>query len=218
VSHDLRAPLRSIEGFSQALLEDYGTALDEQGRDYLQRVSNGAARMSELIDDLLALSRVSRSEMLRGPVDLSALATTVAQTLQARTPQRPVSVEIAPGLSAEGDVRLLQIALENLLGNAWKFTRKQPQPRIEFGVTEQDGMSVYFVRDNGAGFDMQYVDKLFGVFQRLHRAEEFEGTGIGLATVHRIIARHGGRVWAEAALNQGATFYFTLKLASSEEP
>ena len=210
VSHDLRAPLRGIEGFSQALLEDYGAALDEQGRDYLQRVRNGAARMSELIDDLLALSRVSRSEMNRGPVDLSALATTVTQTLQARSPQRSVAVEIVPGLSAEGDARLLQIALENLLGNAWKFTRKQPQPRIEFGVTRQDGMPIFFVRDNGAGFDMTHAGKLFGAFERLHADPAFEGTGIGLATVRRVIQRHGGKVWAEGKPGQGATFYFTL--------
>ncbi len=210
VSHDLRAPLRGIEGFSQALVEDYGAVLDEQGRDYLQRVRNGAARMSELIDDLLALSRVSRSAMSNGPVDLSALATTVAQTLQAHTPQRPVSFEITPGLSARGDARLLRIVLENLLGNAWKFTRRQPQPRIEFGVKQQDGMPVYYVRDNGAGFDMAHVGKLFGAFERLHQAADFEGTGIGLATVRRVIQRHGGKVWAEGKPGQGATFYFTL--------
>lgn len=210
VSHDLRAPLRSIEGFSQALLEDYRAVLDEQGRDYLQRVRNGAARMSDLIDDLLALSRVSRSAMIRGPVDLSALATTVAQTLQARAPQRRVSIEVVPGLSAVGDARLLQIALENLLGNAWKFTRKQPQAHIEFGVTEQDGMPAYYVRDNGAGFDMAHAAKLFGAFERLHLDSDFEGTGIGLATVRRVIQRHGGKVWAEGKPGQGATFYFTL--------
>jgi PAS domain S-box-containing protein len=210
VSHDLRAPLRSIEGFSQALVEDCGAALDERGRDYLQRVRNGAARMSELIDDLLALSRVSRSAMIRGPVDLSALATTVVQTLQARAPQRRVSIEVVPGLSAVGDARLLQIALENLLGNAWKFTRKQPQAHIEFGVTEQDGMPVYYVRDNGAGFDMAHAAKLFGAFERLHADSDFEGTGIGLATVRRVIQRHGGKVWAEGKPGQGATFYFTL--------
>ena len=210
VSHDLRAPLRSIEGFSQALVEDYDAALDEQGRDYLQRVRNGAARMSELIDDLLALSRVSRSTMNREPVDLSALVTGVAQTLQERAPQRPVSIEIAPGLLAEGDARLLQIALENLLGNAWKFTRQQPQPRIEFGAMAQNGATVYFVRDNGAGFDMAHAGKLFGAFERLHADTDFEGTGIGLATVRRVIQRHGGKVWAEGEPGLGATFYFTL--------
>ncbi len=181
-----------------------------QGRDYLQRVRNGVARMSELIDDLLALSRVSRSEMIRGPVDLSALATAVARTLQARAPQQQVLLDIAPGLSAEGDARLLQVALENLLGNAWKFTRKQPQARIEFGVIEQDGMPVYYVRDNGAGFDMAHAAKLFGAFERLHTDTDFEGTGIGLATVRRVIQRHGGKVWAEGKPGQGATFYFTL--------
>ncbi len=210
VSHDLRAPLRSIEGFSQALVEDYGAVLDEQGRDYLRRVRNGAARMSELIDDLLALSRVSRSAMLRGTVDLSALAVTVTQTLRIRTPERSVAVDISPGLTAEGDARLLQIVLENLLGNAWKFTRKQAHPYIEFGITQQEGKPVYFVRDNGAGFDMAHAGKLFGAFERLHAAADFEGTGIGLATVRRVIQRHDGNVWAEGKPGQGATFYFTL--------
>ncbi|MEW6613764.1 MAG: ATP-binding protein, partial [Pseudomonadota bacterium] len=210
VSHDLRAPLRAIDGFSQALLEDYGEALDMAGREHLARVRRASQRMAELIDDLLNLSRITRSEMHRRSVNLSELAGQAAEHLRATQPQRPVTVVIVPDVIAHGDARLLQIALENLLGNAWKFTRKQADARIEFGMREQDGQPVYFVRDNGAGFDMAYADKLFGAFQRLHSPGEFEGHGIGLATVARIIARHGGRIWAEGAVGRGATFYFTL--------
>ena len=210
VSHDLRAPLRSIDGFSQALIEDYADKLDATGQDYLRRIRAACTRMGQLIDDLLNLSRLTRSDMCRKQVDLSALAEEVVIWLQKLQPERQVEIAIAPGLVAHGDQRLLRVALENLLENAWKFTAKRPRARIEFGATQLDGATVYFVRDNGAGFDMAYADKLFGVFQRLHTTAEFEGTGIGLATVQRIVTRHGGRVWAEGAVDQGATFYFTL--------
>ncbi len=210
VSHDLRAPLRSIDGFSQALLEDYSDKIDDQATDYLQRVRAGSQRMGQLIDDLLALSRVSRSEILREEVDLSEVARTIAAELQAREPERRVEFVIQDGVVANGDTRLLRVALENLLGNAWKFTGKRDQARIEFGLTEHDGQQACFVRDDGAGFDMAYADKLFGAFQRLHHNSEFQGEGIGLATVQRVMHRHGGQVWAEGAPDQGATFYFTL--------
>ncbi len=210
VSHDLRAPLRGIDGFSQALLEDYAGEIDAQGQDYLRRVRNASQRMGQLIDDLLKLSRLTRGEMRRETVDLSGMAQTIASELHKTQPERRVECLITPGLTANGDARLLRVVLENLLGNAWKFTSKCAQVRIEFGATEVEGESTYFVRDNGAGFDMTYADKLFGAFQRLHGDAEFPGTGIGLATVQRIIHRHGGRIWAEAELEQGATFYFTL--------
>jgi PAS domain S-box-containing protein len=210
VSHDLRAPLRSIDGFSLALLEDYGDRLDSDGQDYLQRVRTATQRMSQLIDDLLSLARVTRSALEYESVDLSARARTIAEDLQRAQPDRQVEFLIAPDLIAQGDGRLLQVMLENLLDNAWKFTTKRPGATIEFGAIPCDGQVAYFVRDNGAGFDMAYADKLFGAFQRLHAMNEFAGTGIGLATVQRIIHRHGGRVWAEGAVEQGATFYFTL--------
>jgi PAS domain S-box-containing protein len=210
VSHDLRAPLRSIDGFSQALLEEYGDRLDTTGEDYLRRVRSAARRMGELIDDLLDLSRVTRREMRHELVDLSALARAVMAELQKSDPARPVKVVIADGLVAAGDAQLLRLVLENLLGNAWKFTSKQPAPRIELGAFDRDGHRVFFVRDNGVGFDMAYAHKLFGAFQRLHGMTEFPGTGIGLATVQRIIHRHGGEVWAEAEVGRGATFSFTL--------
>ncbi|MFQ5862914.1 MAG: ATP-binding protein [Candidatus Brocadiales bacterium] len=210
VSHDLRAPLRGIDGFSKALLEDYTDKLDPQGRDYLQRVRVASQRMGQLIEDLLNLSRITRSEMRHEEVNLSAIAKTVAAELQEMQPERQVEFVIAEGVVAQGDERLLQVALNNLLNNAWKFTIKRPRARIEFGVTRHEGKLAYFVRDNGAGFDMAYADKLFGAFQRLHKPSEFEGTGIGLAIVQRIIHRHGGRVWAEGAVEKGATFYFTL--------
>jgi PAS domain S-box-containing protein len=211
VSHDLRAPLRGIDGFSQALLEDCGDHLDAQGQDYLQRICSATQRMSELIDALLGLSRVTRAELQREPIDLSAMAEAIAAELRRQDPARAVDVVIAPALMANGDARLLWVMLENLLGNAWKFSAKKTQAHIEFGVqTEPDGTPVFFVRDNGAGFDMTYANKLFGAFQRLHRMSEFPGTGIGLATVQRIIHRHGGRVWAEGEVGRGATFYFTL--------
>ena len=210
VSHDLRAPLRSMAGFSQALLEDHAHLLNDQGKNYLKRISDAGQRMGLLIDGLLNLSRLARKEMRRDEVDISALARTVAADLSKADPARCVEFVAADGVRALGDAQLLQIALDNLLGNAWKFTGKQNAPKIEFGRTEKDGEPVYFVRDNGAGFDIAYADKLFGAFQRLHSAAEFSGTGIGLATVQRIIHRHGGKIWAESAVGQGTTFYFTL--------
>jgi signal transduction histidine kinase len=211
VSHDLRAPLRSIDGFSQALLEDYSDKLDEKGKDYLHRARTAAQRMSQLIDDLLSLSRVTRSEMRHETVDLSTLARKVTTELQKTQPGRHVEFVITEGLTVNGDTALLRVALENMLGNAWKFTGKQPKARIEFGVTHHEGKPTYYVRDDGVGFDMTYVGKLFAPFQRLHSNDEFPGTGIGLATVQRIILRHGGKVWAEGTVGKEATFYFTLE-------
>lgn len=210
VSHDLRAPLRGIDGFSQALLEDYADRLDEDGRNHLARVRAGAQRMGQLIDDLLKLSRVTRMDLNREPVDLSALAREIARELRDRDPERVVEIDIAPGLTTAADARLLRVVLENLMSNAWKFTGGRRDARIAFGHAVQDGVSAYFVRDNGAGFDMQYAHRLFGAFQRLHDAREYSGTGIGLATAQRVIHRHGGRIWAQAAPDEGATFYFTL--------
>ena len=210
VSHDLRAPVRSIDGFSAILEQDYGDRLDDRGRDCLARVRAAAQRMYTLIDALLLLSRVTREEMRRDVVDLSAVARSVATELHRTQPDRHVEFIIPPGVIAIGDGSLIRVIFENLLGNAWKFTSRQPTPRIEFGATSQDGIAVYAVRDNGAGFDMTYGDKLFGAFQRLHTNDEFPGTGIGLATVHRIVRRHGGTVWAEGEVGTGAAFYFTL--------
>lgn len=210
VSHDLRAPLRAIDGFGQALLEDCAERLDDAGRGYLDRIRQAAQRMGLLIDDLLKLSRVTRTEMNLDEVDLSAVAETVARNLQQSAPQRAVEFVIAPRLCVQGDPRLLRIAMENLLGNAWKFTAERAPARIEFGRIGFNGEPAYFVRDNGAGFDMAYAGKLFGAFQRLHDAARFPGTGIGLATVQRIVLKHGGRIWADAETNKGATFYFTL--------
>jgi P-type Cu+ transporter len=210
VSHDLRAPLRGIDGWSLVLLEDYAGKLDEQGRQSLNRVRAETQRMGQLIDDLLQLSRVTRSEMRPTTADLSALALTIATRLRESQPDRPVEFLIQDGLQATGDAGLLEAALTNLLHNAWKFTGKRPAARIEFGRMENEGASVFFVRDNGAGFNPAYAQKLFAPFQRMHRSSEFPGTGIGLATVQRIIRRHGGRIWAEAQVDQGATFFFTL--------
>jgi PAS domain S-box-containing protein len=210
VSHDLRTPLRSINGFSQALQEDYAGRLGDEGAHYLQRVRDASQRMGQLIDDLLYLSRVTRGDMHLQKVDLSALAQKIAAQLLETQPERQVEFDIAPGLVVNGDARLLQVMLENLLGNAFKFTGKRARATIKFGHARSAGSPAYFVQDNGAGFDMTYADKLFGAFQRLHRQSEFEGTGIGLATVQRVINRHGGRVWAESEQDQGATFYFTL--------
>ena len=210
VSHDLRAPLRGLDGFSQALLEDYRDKLGEEGKNLLQRIRAGSQRMGQLIDGLLNLSRVSRSELHREPVNLSALAGDVAGELRERDPQRHVALQIAEDLRAEGDPQLLRVVLENLLGNAWKYTSKQPRATIEFGRNQINGDSSFFVRDDGVGFDMQYADKLFAPFQRLHGTTEFPGTGVGLATVQRIIQRHGGRVWVQAEVSKGATFHFTL--------
>jgi DNA-binding response OmpR family regulator len=209
VAHDLRAPLRSIDGFGLALLEDYGDKLDDDGKQYLAYVRESAQQMSQLIDDMLALSQVTRGEFERGPVDVSAIARTVGAQLQRATPDRRIEFVVADDLAALGDARLVAIALENLLGNAWKFTGNCDLARIEVGITEDEHRAL-FVRDNGAGFDMAYKEKLFGMFQRLHSRSEFDGTGIGLATVHRVIRRHGGRIWAEGAVGLGATFFFTL--------
>ena len=210
VSHDLRAPLRAIDGFSQVLLEDYADRLDAQGLDSLTRVRSATVRMGQLIDDMLSLSRVTRAEINRSDVDLSTMAVEVLHDLQTGEPGRHVAISIQPGLQVEGDSQLLRIALVNLLSNAWKYTGRQETPYIEMGAMESNGDKVFYVKDNGAGFDMAYADKLFGPFQRLHAESEFPGTGVGLATVQRIVRRHGGRVWAEAAVDQGATFYFTL--------
>ncbi len=210
VSHDLRAPLRSIDGFSQALLEDYRDKIDEYGQDYLQRVRAASQRMAQMIDDLLRLSRITRQEVQHELVDLSALARATIKELRCREPTRQVEVIIANGIVTQGDSGLLQIVIENLLENAWKFTSKCEHAVVEFGFTQDNGSKTYFVRDNGAGFDMEYSDRMFAVFQRLHRKAEFEGTGIGLATVQRIIHRHGGRIWAEGEVDKGATIYFTL--------
>jgi len=210
VSHDLRAPLRSIDGFSQALLKDYNDNLDETGKDFLRRVRAASQKMANLIDDLLKLSRIARSEMHRERVNLTMVARETAEELQKTQPARRVEFIIADGVTAYGDPHLLRVGMENLLGNSWKFTGKNPAARIEFGATHGDGRAVYYIRDNGVGFDMAYADKLFGAFQRLHPNSEFEGTGIGLATVQRIIHRHNGRVWAEGKINEGATFYFSL--------
>lgn len=210
VSHDLRQPLRAIDGFSQALLEEYNDKLDEDGREYLGRLRAGSQRMGILIDNILRLSRLSREEMHYQTVDLSAIAAEIAEELKGADPARHGDFVITPGLSAHGDPALLRIALQNLLANAWKFTSQRDVARIEFGAGEVEGERVFRVSDNGAGFDMAYGDKLFGVFQRLHGAKEFPGTGIGLAIVQRVIHRHGGRVWAEAEVGRGACFYFTV--------
>ncbi len=211
VSHDLRAPLRTIDGFSQALLEDYRDQLPPDAQNFLERVRNAAQRMAKLIDDLLELSRISRIPVERKSIDVSALAQSIADELQQAEPARHVQFKIAPHLKAHGDSQLLRIAMQNLMNNAWKFTSKIPDARIEVGQSRDHGTSAFYVRDNGAGFDMAYANKLFGAFQRLHAVTEFPGTGIGLATVQRIIHKHGGRVWAESVVDQGATFYFTLQ-------
>lgn len=210
VSHDLRAPLRSIDGFSRILIEDCHMKLDEEDLDNLMRVRAASQRTGQLIDDLLQLSRLTRTEMLQESVDLSKLVRQVADGLQQAEPQRRVKFVIEPNLIATADKNLIRILLQNLLGNAWKFTGRNDEAKIEFGRVIQEGDPAFYVRDNGAGFDMTYAHKLFGAFQRLHSADEFPGTGIGLATVQRVILRHGGRVWAESKLNQGTTFYFTL--------
>lgn len=211
VSHDLRAPLRSVDGFAKILLRDYpGKLLDDRAADYLHRMSAASQRMGQLIADLLALSRISRQELTQQPADLSGIAAAVLAELENREPQRSVSIDLQPGLMAHADPRLMRVALENLLGNAWKFTSKTSPARISFGAIDGRENPAYFVRDNGAGFDMAYSQQLFAPFQRLHRADEFEGTGIGLATVQRIVRRHGGRIWAEATPGAGAVFYFTL--------
>jgi|GEM_PF-1683990 len=217
VSHDLRAPLRGMDGFSKALLEDYSDSLDEQGRDYLNRVRAASRRMARLIDDILELSRVARFEMRAEEVDLSGLAGETAEELKRGDLKRDVEFVIQPGLATVGDPRLLAIVLGNLLDNAYKFTGEKPKAAIEFGAEEREGKRVYYVRDNGVGFDMSYSEKLFDAFQRLHTEDEFPGTGIGLATVRRIIYRHGGEVWAESEVGEGAVFYFTLSPGRAPE-
>ncbi len=209
VSHDLRAPLRSIRGFTDVLLERYSSQLDARGQEFLRRVSDSSQHMDRLIEDLLKLSRVGRAELKRQSVDITAIAESLISELHKSEPERQVEVVIAPGLQGTGDERLLRVALDNLLRNAWKFTGKQKRAKIEIGSIS-DPEPAFFVRDNGAGFEMTYAGRLFGVFQRLHTTSEFPGTGIGLATVQRIINRHGGRVWGIGKVNNGATFYFTL--------
>jgi two-component system, NtrC family, sensor kinase len=210
VSHDLRAPLRSIDGFSQVLLEDHIEGLDAKGRDYLQRVRDAAQRMGQLIDDLLLLSRVSRAGLHRERVNISDIARAAAGELERREPERKVTLVLEEGLHADADRGLMRLLFSNLLGNAWKFTAKTLEARVDFGAMEHQGRTAFFVRDNGAGFNMTYAEKLFTPFQRLHSEEDFPGTGIGLATVHRIVDRHGGRVWAEGAVGHGATFLFSI--------
>ncbi|MGA9882591.1 MAG: ATP-binding protein [Candidatus Acidiferrales bacterium] len=210
VSHDLRAPLRSIDGFSQALLEDCEPQLDEAGRDYLRRIRGSAQRMGLLIDDLLNLARVSRAKIQKQKVDVTALAVSIVNDLRRTQLGREVEIRIEEGVEVWADPGLLRVVLENLLNNAWKFTSKRDHASIEFGYKRDNGKPSYFVSDNGAGFDPKYADRLFGAFQRLHAMNDFPGTGVGLATVQRIISRHGGEVWAESAVGQGASFYFTL--------
>ena len=210
VSHDLRAPLRTIDGFSQALLEDYEDQLDDEGKDYLGRTRAACQRMGILIDDLLNLSRVTRGELRHEEVNLTAIALQVKQELEEGNPGRKVTFEIADGAVTMGDPNLLRAVLDNLIGNAWKFTGNHETATIQFGVADDNGRPAFFVKDDGAGFDMEYAENLFGAFQRLHGMTEFSGTGIGLATVQRIIHRHGGRVWAEGEVEKGATFYFTV--------
>ncbi|MGE0869942.1 MAG: response regulator [Kofleriaceae bacterium] len=211
VSHDLRSPLRTIDGFSKALLDESFGTLDERGRNYLQRVRAAAQRMSELIDDMLQLSRVSLAELNRDAVNLTSVARNVADELVRSNPDRQVTIDIQPGMTVHGDMRLLRVLLENLVGNAWKFTTKVQHPIIRVGSEERADGTAYFVQDNGAGFDMGYAEKLFRPFQRLHSEKDFPGTGIGLATVYRIVDRHGGRVWAESTVGHGAKFLFTIR-------
>jgi PAS domain S-box-containing protein len=210
VSHDLRAPLRAIDGFSQALLDESGDRLDEKGKHYLERIRAGDQRMAQLIDDLLSLSQVSSKSFERKTVDLSEIAADVFAVLARAEPNRKVAFEVAQQVTAEADEGLIRIVFQNLIENAWKFTARRDAAEIEFGVRNGNGKPQYFVHDNGTGFDMAYAGKLFGAFQRLHAADEYPGTGIGLATVARIVHRHGGKVWAEGRVNQGATFWFTL--------
>jgi signal transduction histidine kinase len=211
VSHDLRAPIRVVEGFTRIVKEDYGRLLDKIGVDHLDRVLGAASRMSSMIDALLDLSQLSARPLASQPVNLSQLAGFVIEDLRRNAPERSIDVHIEGGMSVQGDPTLLRIVLENLLGNAWKYTAKVRQARIWFESTLHDGRAAYLVRDNGAGFDMRFADRLFGVFQRLHSASDFEGTGVGLASVQRIVRRHGGQIWAESEVNRGASFYFTLR-------
>jgi light-regulated signal transduction histidine kinase (bacteriophytochrome) len=206
----LRAPLRGIDGFSQALLEDYGAKLDSEGRNYLERIRSGVQRMGQLIDDILALAKISRSSMFFKTVDLTAIAEAIAEDLKRQEPGRGVEFKIQKELVAGADPVLMKSALENLIGNAWKYTSKKDNAVIEFGSVILYGKTTFFVRDNGVGFDMVYADKIFAPFQRLHKQDEYPGTGVGLASVQRIIHRHGGTIWTEAEVGRGAVFYFTL--------
>jgi signal transduction histidine kinase len=210
VAHDLRAPLRAITNFSEAMTEDCASQLDAVGLDYLKRIRGGTQRMTDLINGVLALSRIQRTALVSSQCNLSALARSVSEQLQAQHPERTVRFTLQEGWVDQGDPQLLRSVLENLLGNAWKFTRQRPVAEIEFGATQEQGSRTYFVKDNGAGFEMAYQHKLFGVFQRLHSQKEFEGNGVGLATAQRIIRRHGGRIWGEGQPGQGACFFFTL--------
>lgn len=211
ISHDLRAPLLIMKGFISILLEDYKNELDETGQDYLTRIIKSADQMSRLIDDMLSLSKISRKDMIMQNIDLSALSMAIVDELQKTQPHRQADISIQSNLLARGDEQLLKIALTNLLSNAWKYTSKSLRPRIELGQFVNDSKTVFFIRDNGAGFPMEHLSKLFQPFQRLHTEKEFTGTGIGLAIVQRVISRHGGRIWAEGEVGKGATFYFTLQ-------
>lgn len=210
VSHDLRAPLRSIDGFSQALLEDYQDQLDELGRHYLTRLRTASQNMGELIDNMLILSRVTRHDIQQQTVDMSEIARTIAEGLKQQDEHRDVKIVIPNELKIQGDAHLIKIMLDNLIGNAWKYSSKTAHAVIEFGKSEKEGEDIYYIKDNGSGFDMKYASKLFVAFQRLHSAIDYAGSGVGLATVYRIINRHNGRIWAEATPDKGATFYFTL--------
>jgi signal transduction histidine kinase len=210
VTHDLRTPLRAVDGYSRELLLNLGDRLDQNSRSDLSRIRAAATRMGQLIDDLLNLSRLTRAEMEIGDVNLSTLATDIIRECRRTNPQRQVEISVPSDIHVQGDPKLLRIVLENLISNAWKFTEMRPQAKIEMGVLDQNGKRVVYVKDNGAGFDMAYVGKLFGPFQRLHNADEFPGTGIGLSTAHRIIQRHGGTIWAEGKVNEGAAIYFSL--------
>lgn len=210
VSHDLRAPLRSIDGFSNKILKDYSHLFDDQGKDYFNRVMNSSRHMGNLIDDLIKLARISRIDMNMEEIDLSAIARSIVSELKESNPERRANISIQDDLIINGDRNLIHIALQNLLGNAWKYSKNKPETEIEFSTIQNEGQIIYFIRDNGAGFNMRYIDKLFGAFQRLHSLSEFEGTGIGLATVQRIIRRHQGAIWAESEIDKGTTFFFTL--------
>ena len=217
VSHDLRAPIRVVEGFTKIVKEDYGRLLDRVGNEHLDRVLGAAARMNNMIDALLALARLASQPLACQPVDLSALAAYVADDLRREWPDRPVTLDIAPGMRVQGDPTLLRVVLENLLGNAWKYSVRTAQPQISFGP-QHDSVDVFTVRDNGAGFDMRFADRLFGVFQRLHSATDFPGSGVGLASVRRIVRRHGGDIWGEGEVGRGASFHFSLPQRAALPP
>ena len=211
VSHDLRAPIRVVEGFTRIVKEDYGSVLDRIANDHLDRVLGAAARMNQMIDAMLTLARLSQQPLAREPVNLTQLAGYVVDDLQRTAPEREATVQIEPGMVTRGDPTLLRLVLENLLGNAWKYSARRAQTRIEFGREMVDGRNTYVVRDNGAGFDMRSAERLFGLFQRLHSASDFPGTGVGLASVRRIVERHGGQIWADGEPGRGAAFFFTLR-------